>query len=121
MANATHTPTPASIWQHPLKRGYGKFSLRLIGYAMFGTTFNLITRVGLPESFGTLKDCSLKINILPLNNYFRYIKIMQDGVNALSKIVLKMYIDFFVKQICQDFVGLHFGSFLWHVVPIPNK
>ena len=26
--------------------GYGKFSLRLIGSAMFGATFNLVTSVG---------------------------------------------------------------------------
>ena len=28
--------------------GYGLFSLRLIGAAMFGATFNLVTRIGLP-------------------------------------------------------------------------
>ena len=28
--------------------GYSLFSLRLIGSAMFGATFNLVTRVGLP-------------------------------------------------------------------------
>ena len=28
--------------------GFRKFSLRLIGSAMFGATFNLVTRVGLP-------------------------------------------------------------------------
>ena len=28
--------------------GYGKFLLRLIGFAMFGATFNLVTSVGLP-------------------------------------------------------------------------
>ena len=28
-------------------QGYGLFSLRLIGFAMFGATFNLVTRVGL--------------------------------------------------------------------------
>ena len=28
--------------------GYGKFSLRLIGYAMFRATFNLVTRVEVP-------------------------------------------------------------------------
>ena len=29
-------------------QGYCLFSLRLIGSAMFGATFNLVTRVGLP-------------------------------------------------------------------------
>ena len=36
---------------HPSSRipyGYGLFSLRLIGSAMFGATFNLVTRVGMP-------------------------------------------------------------------------
>ena len=34
--------------------GYDKFSLRLIGSAMFGATFILITRVGPTIIFGTL-------------------------------------------------------------------
>ena len=29
-------------------KGYGKFSLRLIGSIMFDATLNLVTRVGLP-------------------------------------------------------------------------
>ena len=37
-------------------------SLRLIGSAMLGAPFNLVTRVGLPYFFGTLKDGSLQIN-----------------------------------------------------------
>ena len=32
----------------PTLFGYGKFSLRLNGSVMFGATFNLATRVGLP-------------------------------------------------------------------------
>ena len=28
--------------------GYGKFSLRLIGSAMFGANFNIVTSVGVP-------------------------------------------------------------------------
>ena len=28
--------------------GYGQFSLRLLGFAMFGATFNLVTNVGVP-------------------------------------------------------------------------
>ena len=31
-----------------MNSGYGLVSLRLIGSAMFGETFNLVTRVGLP-------------------------------------------------------------------------
>ena len=37
-----------------------KFSLRLIGFAMFSAAFNLVIRVGL--IFGKLKGCSLQIN-----------------------------------------------------------
>ena len=33
---------------------------------MFGAAFNLVTRVGLPLIFGTLKDGSLEINNLAL-------------------------------------------------------
>ena len=35
------------------------FSLRLIGSAMFGAFFNLVTRVRTTVIFGTLKDDSL--------------------------------------------------------------
>ena len=41
--------------------------LILVGPAMFGATFNLLTRVGLPF-FGTLKNKSLKNNSLPLTS-----------------------------------------------------
>ena len=44
-------------------------SLRLIGFAMFGATFNLDTRTVI---FGTLKDGSLQINNLASNNHFSY-------------------------------------------------
>ena len=37
------------------------FSLRLIGSAIYSTTFNQVTRVGLPYFF-LLKDDSLQIN-----------------------------------------------------------
>ena len=37
---------------------------------MFTATLNLVTRVGLPYFFGTLKDESLLINILVSNNCF---------------------------------------------------
>ena len=36
-----------------------------------------------------MKDISLKINSLPLNSCFSYRNVLQDGVNPLSKIVLK--------------------------------
>ena len=39
--------------------------------------------------FGTVKDSSLKINSLPLNNCFSYRNVLQNGVNSLSKKVLK--------------------------------
>merc|ERR1712240_255136 len=61
----------------------------LIGSAMLSATFNLVTRVRLPLIFGTLKDGSLQINTLALNNCFSYRNIFQNGVNALSKMVLK--------------------------------
>ena len=34
-------------------KGYGLFLCRLIGSAMFGATFNLVTRVGLPYFLNT--------------------------------------------------------------------
>ena len=37
-----------SNYSGPKIKGYDKFSLRLIGSAMFNATFNLVTRVGLP-------------------------------------------------------------------------
>ena len=39
--------------------------------------------------FGTLKDGSLQINGLPINNCFIYRNVFQNDVNSLSKIVLK--------------------------------
>ena len=39
--------------------------------------------------FGTLKDGSLEINSLALKNCFSHRKIFQNGVNRLSKMVLK--------------------------------
>ena len=35
--------------QYSFPEGYGLFSLRLLGSAMLGATFNLVTRVGLPQ------------------------------------------------------------------------
>ena len=53
---------------------------------MFGATFNLVTLVGI---FGILKDGGLQINSLALNNRFSNRNVFQNGVNALSKMVLK--------------------------------
>ena len=39
--------------------------------------------------FGTLKDGFLEINSLALNNCFSYRNVFQNGVNTLSKMVLK--------------------------------
>ena len=39
--------------------------------------------------FGTLKDCCLKFNNLPLINCFSYRNVLQNGAKALSKMVLK--------------------------------
>ena len=64
----------------------------LVGSAMFGATFNLVTRrvihVSECHNFRKLKDSGLKINRLPLKivllrNY------LQNSVNVLSKMVLK--------------------------------
>ena len=61
---------------------------------------NLVTRVGLSYFFGTLKDCSLKINSLALNNCFSYRSVFQNGVNALSKMVLKKKLVKKLKTLC---------------------
>ena len=62
---------------------------------MFGATFNLVKRVGLPI-FGTLKDGSLKLSSLALNNCLSYRNVFQNGVNVLSKCSLKT--DFLSKS-----------------------
>ena len=51
---------------------------------MFGATFNLVTSFGLPQLF-----VGLQINNLTLNNGFSYRNVFQNGVNALSRMVLK--------------------------------
>ena len=70
--------------------------LILIGSAMFGATFNLVTRVD-KRIFGTLKGGRLQINSLVLNNCFTYRKVFKYGFNALSKMVLKSPL--FVKKL----------------------
>ena len=52
---------------------------------MFCSTFNLVTTCRTAVLFGTLKDGSLQINSLALNNCFSYRNIFQNGVNTLSK------------------------------------
>ena len=65
---------------------------------MFSALLNLVTRVGLSWVFFfffffffflTQKDGNLEINSLALNNYFSYRNVVQNGVNALSEMVLK--------------------------------
>ena len=63
--------------------GYCLESLRSV---MFGATFNLVTRVGLPYFFGTMKD-GLEINSIALNNCFSNRNVFQNGVTILSKMV----------------------------------
>ena len=55
---------------------------------MFGATFNLVISVGVPYFSGTLKDDSLSINSLALNNNFSYRNVFQNGVNSLSRMVI---------------------------------
>ena len=64
-------------------------SLILIGSAMSG--YKCRTTV----IFETLKDGSLEINSLALNNCFSYRKIFQNDVNALSNMVKKKKTFFF--------------------------
>ena len=56
------TTTSGGMFDIQILRLLTEYSL-LIGSAMFGATFQLVTRVGLMQ-FGTLTDCSLKINSL---------------------------------------------------------
>ena len=56
---------------------------------MFGATFKIGYARRTPVIFGTLKDGSLEINSLALSNCFSHRKVFQNGVNPLSKMVLK--------------------------------
>ena len=58
------------------------------------------------HNFGTVKYSILKINSLPLNNCFSFRNVLQNGVNSLSKMVLKNSI---FCPIAQTFV--HFRSY----------
>ena len=56
--------------------------------------------------FGTLKDGSLKFINLPLINYFSCSNVLQNGAQALSKLVLKN------SSFCQKHHNfIHFGPY----------
>ena len=59
----------------------------LLGSAMFDANSNMVIRVTCQITiiFGTLKDISLKIYSLPLNNCFSHSNVLQDGVNVFSR------------------------------------
>ena len=57
----------------------------LIGSAMFGAAFMCRTTA----IFETLEDGILKIISVALNKIFSYKDVFQNGVNALSKMVLR--------------------------------
>ena len=57
----------------------------LVGSAIFGGFFNLVTRVGLPY-FGKVKDNNLKINSLPIKygcSYKRRQLFVKNGFKKL--------------------------------------
>ena len=63
---------------------------------MFGAIFDLVTRVSdyrylekKEKKKKKLKNCSLQINSLASNNCFNDKNVSQNGINALSKMVLK--------------------------------
>ena len=87
----------------------------LVGYAMFGATFNLVTRVGL--FLENRKNGCLKINSLLTNNCFIYRNILKNGVNTLSKMFFKRT-RFLSKS--SDFV--HFGLYdLVQILPVCSQ
>ena len=79
-------PPPAPHWLRPCvsPRRLSE-SLILFGSAMFCSTFNLVTTCRTAVRFETLKDGSLQMNSLALNNCFSYRNVFQNGVNTLSK------------------------------------
>ena len=73
--------------------------------------------------FVTLKDSSLKINSSPFNNCFSYRNALQNGNNALSKIVFKKTRFFLVKKLKIVYIS---DSMIWfkfrqHVVQMRIK
>ena len=75
-----------------------------VQWAMFGAFFKSGYTCRTTVIFGTLKDGCLEINSLALNNCFSYRNVFQNGVNALSEMVLKP--PFFLCQQAQNFVLL---------------
>ena len=63
-------------------------SLKHVILSTFSATFARLHVSQTIVGFGTLKDGSLEINSLALNNCFSYRNVFQNGVSALSKIVL---------------------------------
>ena len=61
-------------------------SLKRVILSMFSATFTWLHVSQTILSFGTLKDDSLEIYSLALNNCFSYRNVFQNGINALSKI-----------------------------------
>ena len=55
--------------------------------------------------FGTLKESFLKIKCLPLNNCFNCRNVLQNGIKALSKMVLKTQV--FVKKLKILYISNH--------------
>ena len=70
---------------------------------MFGTTLTWL-HVSDYLNFWNTEDRSLVINILASYNSFSYRNVFQNGVSALSKMVLKS--PFFCLFICFFFLGL---------------
>ena len=82
----------------------------LIVSAMFGATLTWL-HVSDYHNFWNLKNSSLKINSLPLNDCFSHTNVLQNGVSALSKWFLKTHIFFLSKSLnfC-SFRTIGFGS-----------
>ena len=64
----------------------------LVGSAMFGAIFSLVTRVGLPWFSEHWKIVAWKLISYPSSNCFSYRNVLKNSVNALSKIDLKIFV-----------------------------
>ena len=64
--------------------------------------------------FETVKDSSVTINSIPLNTSFSYRNVLQNGVNFLSKMVLK------ISGVCQNAQNfIYFGLYdLVQILPV---
>ena len=74
--------------------------------------------------FGTLKDCSLQITSWALDNWFSYRNVFHNGVNALSKMILKSLIFLSSSskfravgtiRICSNFTCIWYKQFVRNV------